>query len=147
MENGVYFLFPVLSGDRLSLFIFAPFVAALFIRNGEYLTNWLKNTCAVVFTQAFHALFLLIAMKILLHEGMGLNEFFSNDEISAALIVTKFFTFIGTIVVAIRGPRILKEFLYSSGAGTGFMGIVGTGGRFILYRTMRNTLRKTVTRR
>jgi len=113
--------------------LFAPFVAALFVKNGEYLATWIKHTCAIVFTQSFHVLFLLMSMKILLTDAGGLNELFKNGP---GIGFTKFLTFVGIIVVAIRGPKIIKEFLYSSGAGGGVISMLGVGGRMVANRFM-----------
>ena len=113
--------------------LFAPFVAALFVKNGEYLITWIKHTCAVVFTQSFHVLFLLMSMKILLTDAGGLNELFAGNPAEA---FTKFLTFVGIIVVAIRGPKVIKEFLYSSGAGGSVVSMIGVGGRMVANRFM-----------
>ena len=93
--------------------LLAPIAALSVVRGNGTLITWASDTTAIVFTQTIHVLLLQLL----------------------ALIVTKtsgvmmFFLSFGVMAVVLKGPQILRKYIYSSGTGSKVMPVVGGMGR------------------
>lgn len=93
--------------------LFAPIAAISIINEGEGVQVWVRETVCVVFTQSIHVLLLEMLIKI-----------FSTTTGPMLLILS-----IGVIAVMLKGPQVLRTFVYSSGVGNASIGAVGSAGR------------------
>lgn len=89
------------------LYIFAPILAVSYAGKGESFQIWVTQAIAVSLTQCVQYLMVSIALNFTLN--IDINAWYS------------WIAPIGAVVVAIRGPQLLKQFLYNSGVG-GFAG-------------------------
>ncbi len=93
--------------------LLAPIAALSVVRGNGTLITWASDTTAIVFTQTIHVLLLQLL----------------------ALIVTKtsgvmmFFLSFGVMAVVLKGPQILRKYIYSSGTASKVMPVVGGMGR------------------
>lgn len=93
--------------------LIAPFCAVSAIKNGDAIAVWVRETTAIVFTQLMQVFLLkLISVTILTVEGPMM------------ILIC-----IGTLVVALRGPQVLRTYLYSTGVGSAGVSAVGGAGR------------------
>lgn len=113
----------VISGIRyveiVLCLVISPIVAVSAVRGGEAIGVWVRETTAIVFTQCVHLLLIN-----LLFNFVGAADFWG------------FMKAIGVIVILIRGPQVLRQFLYSSGTGNTLVSAAGTGGRMVAMRLM-----------
>lgn len=100
--------------------LIAPFVAVSFVRKGDMLEIWAKETVATVFTQSVH----MLMLKMILGAIGNLTG------------LTMFTAVIGLLVVAVKAPTVLKTYLYSSGVGSATVNAVGGAGRMATYKYM-----------
>lgn len=89
------------------LYVFAPIMAVSHAGKGETFQIWITQALTVTFTQSVQ--FFMVGFALNLTANIAAYEWWA------------WLAPIGAIVVAIRGPQILKQFLYSSGVG-GFAG-------------------------
>lgn len=89
--------------------LFAPIAAISFTTDSEGVQVWLKETICIIFTQAIHILLLQILIAII-----------TEVEGPMMAVLT-----IGTIAVMLKGPQILRNFLYTSGVGGAAVGATG----------------------
>lgn len=101
--------------------LLAPFVAISIVRKGEALSVWVRETTSITFTQALHVMLLKILATII--------GTVSNPIILPLLVI-------GVLVVMIRGPQVLRKFLYSTGTGSASVGAVGGAGRMAAMKFM-----------
>lgn len=122
---GVGFLIIGIAGgiryiEILMCVVFAPFSALSAVGNGEGIQIWIRETIAAVFTQAVHVFLLQVLLKV----------------IGVVQGPTMVLLCLGIIVVMLRGPKVLRNFLYSSGVGSGAVSAAGTGGRMAAMKFM-----------
>lgn len=104
------------------LYVFAPIMAVSYTGKGETFQIWITQAISVTFTQALQ--FFLV--------GLSMNMV---GELNA----TKWWTLIapiGAIVVAIRGPQLLKQYIYSSGVGGFATGMAQSATSGAIYARM-----------
>ena len=92
----------------------APLAALSLVNNGEGLNIWIREVVAIVFTQTIHFLILQILLSI-----MG----------GVANMMILIILSIGTVVVGLKGPQILRQYLYRTGASSTLVSSAGTAGR------------------
>jgi len=92
----------------------APLAALSLVNNGDGLNIWIREVVAIVFTQTIHFLILQILLSIM--GGVG------NMMI---LIILS----IGTIAVGLKGPQILRQYLYRTGTSSTLVSSAGSAGR------------------
>jgi hypothetical protein len=92
----------------------APLAALSLVNNGDGLNIWIREVVAIVFTQTIHFLILQILLSIM--GGVG------NMMI---LIILS----IGTIAVGLKGPQILRQYLYRTGTSSALVSSAGSAGR------------------
>ncbi|MBG9568421.1 conjugal transfer protein TrbL family protein [Brevibacillus agri] len=99
--------------------VLSPIVAVSAARGGEAIGVWVRETTAIVFTQCVHLL-----MINLLFNFVGAADFWG------------FLKATGVIFVMLRGPQVLRQFLYSSGTGNALVNAAGSGGRLVAMKMM-----------
>ena len=108
----------------ISLMI-SPLIATSIVKGNEGIETWFKETISVVFTQSIHLLLLKVLMKICLTTS-GLPMFVLS---------------IGVVVVALKGPQVIKNYLYTSGVGSSSIGAAGGGARMYAMKKMMTAVR------
>jgi hypothetical protein len=107
--------------ELIFLYIAAPILAVSHAGKGESLQIWIMQAVALSFTQVVQYVLVGVAFNLL---GSATTEWWT------------LLGAIGSVVVAIRGPQLLKQFLYSSGVGGAATGVgqqmVGTA----IYKVM-----------
>lgn len=104
--------------EIIVLYLIAPLIAVSHAGKGEALQNWITNAIAVVFTQSVQ--YTLVGLSFNLMADFG-GEWWT------------YLGSIGMIVLAIRGPQVLKQYLYSSGVASSTMNVT----KMVLYRAVR----------
>lgn len=115
---GIAFLIlGIVSGIRYVELIIAvlaaPFSSISIVKNGEGVSVWARETTAIVFSQCIHILLLKIMMGI-----MG-----KVDGIMMIVLC------LGVLSSMIKGPQILRTYLYSTGVSSASVGAIGQGTR------------------
>ena len=100
--------------DTLIAILVSPFVALSLINNGDGLQIWLREVIAIVFTQTIHFLVLQILLSII--GGV--------QNITIMIILS-----IGTIAVGLKGPQILRQYLYRTGTSSAFVSSLGEASK------------------
>lgn len=90
--------------------LIAPIVAVSYTRTKEAIKSWSTEIIALTFTQSIHVLLLHLISKIMLQA----------PTVATPVLV------IGVLVVMIKGPKVLKNYLYSTGAVSGGVGAAST---------------------
>lgn len=85
------------------LYVFAPIMAVSYAGKGETFQIWITQAVSVSLTQCVQ--FYLLSLSINFMGNISTGEWWS------------WIAPIGAIVISIRGPQLLKQFLYSSGVG------------------------------
>lgn len=94
--------------ELVFLYLFAPIMAVSHAGKGESFQIWIMQAVSVSLTQSIQ--FLLTSFALNFAANISYDKWYS------------YLLPIGSIVLAIRGPQLLKQFLYSTGVGG-----VGTG--------------------
>jgi len=100
--------------ETLIAIIISPLVALSVINNSDGLQVWIREVIAIVFTQTIH--FLLLHMVCSIMTGV--------ENITIMLLLS-----IGTIVVGLKGPQVLRQYLYRTGASSAVVSAAGSTGR------------------
>lgn len=124
-----FFLLGVTAGiryiDLIICILVAPFVAISAVRSYEAINIWVRETTAVVFTQAIHILLLEVLLNIMVN-------------VSGVMMLL---LCIGCLSVMIKGPNVLRKFMYSTGAGSSTVSAAGAGGRMAAMKIMMKSLK------
>lgn len=89
--------------DIILSIIISPLIAVSIVGNGDGFINWAKDVFCVVFSQSVLILLLQLLMKIM-----------SGNANLSGIVLS-----IGCMAVMMRGPQILRNYLYKSGVGAG----------------------------
>jgi len=100
--------------ETLIAILIAPLVAISVINNNDAINVWIRELVAIVFTQTIHFLLLQILLSIM--GGV------SNTVIMLILSI-------GTIAVGLRGPQILRQYLYKTGTSSALVSSAGSVSR------------------
>lgn len=95
--------------------LIAPIAAVSAVGDSDSLNIWTRETICVVFTQAIQVLLIEILLKILT----------SVTGIMLAVLA------VGCVAVMIKGPQVLRRFLYSTGMGASSISFVGQSSRLV----------------
>lgn len=101
--------------DLAILLIMGPIVATTYVNRSQVYATYWTEAVAVIFTQSIH----MVLAYFVMHwaaEGTFLGICFS----------------LAGAIVALRGPQVLRQFIYGSGAG----GMVSGVSRFAAYKVM-----------
>ncbi len=100
--------------ETLIAILIAPLVAISVINNNDAINVWIRELIAIVFTQTIHFLLLQILLSI-----MG-----GVSNMVIMLILS-----IGTIAVGLKGPQILRQYLYKTGTSSALVSSAGSVSR------------------
>jgi len=100
--------------ETLIAILVSPLVALSLINNGDGFQVWLRELIAIVFTQTIHFLILQILLSII--GGV--------ENITLMIVLS-----IGTIAVGLRGPQILRQYLYRTGTSSTLVSSLGSASR------------------
>jgi hypothetical protein len=100
--------------ETLLVILISPLVALSVINNSDGLNIWIRETVAIIFTQTIHFLILQILISIM----AGVDNFMVMMILS-----------IGAIAVGLKGPQILRQYLYKTGTSSVLVSSAGTAGR------------------
>jgi hypothetical protein len=100
--------------ETLIAILISPLVALSVINSSDGLQIWIREIIAIIFTQTIHFLILQILLSI-----MG-----GVKDLVIMIILS-----IGTIVVGLKGPQILRQYLYKTGTSSVLVSSVGSAGR------------------
>jgi len=107
--------------ETLLAILIAPLAAISVINNSDGLQIWIREVIAIVFTQTIHFLILQIFLSI-----MG----------GVANTMLMFVLSIGTIAVGLKGPQVLRQYLYKTGTSSAMVSTVGSVGRLGMMSVM-----------
>ncbi|WP_291578645.1 conjugal transfer protein TrbL family protein [Clostridium sp. UBA6640] len=129
---GIGFLILAIAGsiryiELLICILFAPIAAVSIASDGESAEIWFKETICVVFTQSIHLLLLQILVAIM-----------TNVKGIMMIVLS-----VATISVMLKGPQVLRNFLYTSGVGSVSVKTAGKAGRGSM-KAMKNMLKSIV---
>ena len=93
--------------------LISPIAALSVVRGNSALITWGTDTVAIVFTQTIHVL-LLQLLALIITNTSGIMMFPLS---------------FGVMAVVLRGPQVLRKYIYSSGTGSKVMPVVGGIGR------------------
>lgn len=118
-----YLVLAVMAGIRyvelIIAIIVAPFVSLSFVNRAEPLNIWIREVISLTFTQSIHYVLLNIHAMVL---GSQINIFI------------KITLLIGLLTLMIRGPKLLRQFMYSSGTGNATLSSVGSISQYAMMR-------------
>jgi len=100
--------------EAIIAILVSPLVALSAINNSDGLQVWLRELTAIVFTQTIHFLILQILLSII--GGV--------QNLTVMIILS-----IGTIAVGLRGPQILRQYLYRTGTSSALVSSLGSASR------------------
>ena len=100
--------------EAIIAILVSPLVALSLINNSDGLQVWLRELTAIVFTQTIHFLILQILLSII--GGV--------QNLTVMIILS-----IGTIAVGLRGPQILRQYLYRTGTSSALVSSLGSASR------------------
>lgn len=100
--------------ETLIAILIAPLVALSVINNSDGLQIWIREAVAIVFTQTIHFLILQILLSI-----MG-----GVENMVLVVILS-----IGAVAVGLRGPHIIRQYLYRTGTSSTLVASAGSAGR------------------
>jgi hypothetical protein len=104
------------------LFAIAPIIAVSHSGKGESLQIWIMQAVAVSFTQSVQ--FGLVGFALNLVVNININEWWT------------WIAPVGAVVLAIRGPQVIKQYLYSSGVSGFSVGMAQTAMSYHIYSRM-----------
>ena len=107
--------------ETLIAILASPLVALSVINNSDGLQVWIREVIAVIFTQTIHFLILQILLSI-----MG-----GVENMMMMIILS-----IGTIAVGLKGPQILRQYLYRTGTSSTLVSSAGSAGRIGMISVM-----------
>jgi len=100
--------------ETLIAILISPLVALSVINSSEGLGIWIREAIAIVFTQTIHFLILQILLSIM--AGV--------DNMVLVIVLS-----IGTVAVGLRGPHIIRQYLYRTGTSSTLVASAGSAGR------------------
>ena len=93
--------------DIIISIIISPFVAISLVGDGDGVVNWCKDIFCIVFSQSVLILLLQLLLKIMA----------DNQNLVGILLS------IGCMAVMLRGPQVLRNYVYKTGTGGGVTGL------------------------
>lgn len=100
--------------ETLIAILVSPLVALSLINNSDGIQVWSREVIAIVFTQTIHFLLLQILLSII-----------GGVQNATIMIILS----IGTISVGLRGPQILRQYIYKTGTSSALVSSVGSVSR------------------
>jgi hypothetical protein len=106
--------------------LLAPVSAAFFIKSNDKLSIWIREITSVIFAQSIYALLLAILVKVFENNAL---ENFESTELFVKYIITT-----GIIAVMLKGPNLIRRFLYNYGNSTVTLNNIGYMGKISAYK-------------
>ena len=103
--------------ETLIVILIAPLAAISLINNSDALNVWIREAIAIIFTQTIHFLILQILLSII-----------SGVENMMIMMILS----IGTIAVGLRGPQILRQYIYKTGTSSAMVSSAGSVSRLAM---------------
>ena len=100
--------------EVLIAILIAPIAAISLVNNGDGLQIWFRETISIVFTQTIH--FLILQMLISIMVGI--------ENITIMVLLS-----IGCVAVGLKGPQILRQFMYKTGTTSAAVSTAGSTSR------------------
>ena len=100
--------------ETLIAILIAPLVAISVINNSDGMQVWFREVIAIVFTQTIH--FLILQMLLSIMAGV--------ESIIIMILLS-----IGCIAVGLKGPQVLRQYLYRTGTSSAVVSTAGSAGR------------------
>lgn len=100
--------------------LMAPFSAISIVNDSDGVQVWAREMLCIVFTQSIHVLLLQFLLEIMKTQ---------TDFLMGLMCIA-------TVVVMIKGPKVLRTFLYSTGIGSASVGAAGQAGRMAAMKTV-----------
>lgn len=105
--------------------IMGPVLAtSLATNNGEGYQIWWRETLSVVLAQPAQYIVLNLFFNTLMSDGF-----------------LSYLSAIGALILMMRGPALIRQFLYSSGTSTAIVGAAGSAGRMAAMRMMFSSMK------
>lgn len=106
-------------GEYIVLLTMSPLAAhSIITQNFDIFSMWWREVISVIFSQAFQVGMLWLVLNML----TGTQSL--KDYLYA----------IGLMVIILKGPKFMRQFLYSSGAGRSVIGVAGGAGKMTMYK-------------
>lgn len=107
--------------ELILLYFIGPLIAVSHSGRGEALQIWITQAVAVTFTQSLQ--YTLVGLSF-------------NLMLAATYDWWTYLGGIGAVVLAIRGPQVIKQFLYSTGTAGGATSLAQQAAGTAIYRSM-----------
>ncbi len=101
-------------------YMLGPIMAISLVNKGEGASIYFRESIAIIFTQTLHMFLLQFLINIILN---------FNNLFSICICI-------GILIVMIKGPGILRKFVYSTGTGSAVVNAAGAGGRMMAMKMM-----------
>lgn len=106
-------------GEYIVLLVTSPIAAqSIVTENFEIFSVWWREAISVIFSQAFQVSLLWLI----------LNLFTGTQKLEDYLFA------IGLMIILLKGPKYIRQFLYSSGAGKTAIGMAGGASKMAIYK-------------
>lgn len=106
-------------GEYIVILVTSPIAAhSIVTENFDIWSVWWREAVSVIFSQAFQVALL----------WMILNMIAGTEKLSEYMMA------IGLMVIILKGPKYIRQFLYSSGAGKGAVGAAGGATKMAIYK-------------
>ena len=106
-------------GEYIVLLVTSPIAAhSIISENMDIWSIWWRESISVIFSQAFQVSLLWLILNLL----TGTEKL--QDYMMA----------IGLMVVLLKGPKYIRQFLYSSGSGKTAVGMAGGASKMVIYK-------------
>ncbi|PGQ88332.1 conjugal transfer protein TrbL family protein [Priestia megaterium] len=106
-------------GEYIVLLVTAPIAAqSITTENFEVFSIWWRESISVIFSQTFQVMLLWLVLNML----TGTEKL--QDYLYA----------IALMVIILKGPKYIRQFLYSSGAGRSVVGAAGKSSKMAIYK-------------
>lgn len=106
-------------GEYIVLLVTSPIAAqSIITENFDIWSVWWRESISVIFSQAFQVALLWLVLNLLT----------GTEKLQDYLFA------IGLMVVILKGPKFIRQFLYSSGAGKSAVGFAGGTSKMMLYK-------------
>lgn len=120
-----FVVFAVLGGIRyietLLVILISPFFGLSALNGSDGIQVWSREAISIVFTQSIHFLMLIFIGSVL----NGVPNF------TVSVLLTT-----GAVVVAFKGPQILRQYLYRTGTSSAMVSGAGSAGRLAAMRVI-----------
>ncbi|MED3561483.1 conjugal transfer protein TrbL family protein [Bacillus xiapuensis] len=106
-------------GEYITILVFSPIAAiSIVTENFDLWSVWWREAISVIFSQAFQVALLWLVFNLL----TGTEKLWD------------YFMALGLMVGILKGPKFIRQFLYSTGAGKMAVGLAGGASKMAIYR-------------